>query len=457
MNRLFLLCSLLCGFAATSCQEYDSPSLSAGQRKKVEAHKTKDAVTPEVTLNAIIEDQIKVLGYDLNKKVAAPGEKVTVTWYLQALKPIEGDPMMFVHFQGQKGDSSAWQNLDHHPIDGLMPIRQLAVGEIVKDVQTFTVRDDFTLGDATLYMGFFKGNHRMQVKAEQGKVDSEGRIIGPELTIKGKKGKSAQELELKTATAIRMRNDEKVIIDGKLDEPIWQRARPTHAFTAPNGSGRESPDTRARFAWDSEALYVAVVAVDDDIWSTFTERDANTWEQEVIELFIDADGDKKDYLELQVTPANVVFDARFARYRSDLETARAWNMKGFETAVDVTGTLNQRDDRDEKYTVEMRIPFDQVPGAQLPIAHDTTWRFNMFRFDMLKNGRQVAGAFCPPIKPDFHNLERFGILRFLAPSEATKLEPGTDVPAAGNPAPIENSTPAENSAPADAPAENAAN
>ena len=61
---------------------------------------------------------------------------------------------------------------------------------------------------------------------------------------------------------------------------------------------------------DADYLYIAVESEDTDVWSTFTKRDANTWEQEVIEVFIDADGNKKDYLELQVTPANVVFDAK---------------------------------------------------------------------------------------------------------------------------------------------------
>ncbi len=431
MNRIFLLTALLCGFSTLSCQEYDTPQLTAGQRKKVEAHKLKDTPTPQVPLNAVLEGQVKVLGYDINKTVAAPGESVTVTWYFEALQPIEGNPKIFVHFQGQKDDKAAWQNLDHQPVDDLFPIRQLQPGERVKDVQTFTVRDDFPQGDARLYMGLFRGSHRLMVDPGQAQVDDEGRIMGPKLTIKGQKGKSASELETKTATALRMKDGETITIDGKLTEPIWQRTHPTHAFTAPNGSGRSSPDTRARFAFDSKALYVAVVAVDDDIWSTFTEHDSNTWEQEVIELFIDADGDKRDYLELQVTPANVRFDARFERYRSNLEKARSWNMKGFETAVDIQGTLNQRDDHDEKYTIEMRIPFDQVPGAHLPIVHDTRWRFNMFRFDTLANGRQIAGAFNPPIKPDFHNLDRFGILRFIAPSAETAAEPGTtsNVPA----------------------------
>ena len=162
-----------------------------------------------------------------------------------------------------------------------------------------------------------------------------------------------------------------------MTEPVWTRAKWTAFWTSPDGKNRPAPKSRAKFAWDEENLYVAVFSEDDDVWSTFTKRDSNTWEQEVIEVFIDADGDQKDYLELQVTPANVVFDAKFARHRSDLKVARAWNMAGWKTAVKVDGTLNKRDDKDRSYTVEMVIPIAEVhrscreTGGWTAVAHQS--------------------------------------------------------------------------------------
>ena len=132
----------------------------------------------------------------------------------------------------------------------------------------------------------------------------------------------------------------------------------------------------------------------------------------MIELFIDADGDRKDYLELQVTPANVIFDARFARHRSDLKKARSWNMKGLKSGVTVDGTLNQRSDRDKGYIVEMAVPISEVPGARTPIKVGQKWKINLFRWDQLKGKPQTASAFSPPIVGDFHALDKFGVLRF---------------------------------------------
>jgi len=199
--------------------------------------------------------------------------------------------------------------------------------------------------------------------------------------------------------------------------------------------------TRAKYLWTPEALYIAVEARDSDVWGTLTARDSNTWEQEVIELFIDADGDRRDYLELQVTPANVVFDARFKSYRSDLKVARAWDMKGFETAVWVDGTLNERGDRDRAWFVEMKVPVREVPGAHVPLSEGVMWRFNMFRFDLPKGKKQWAAALSPPLVPDFHALDAFAELRFLAmkpgavPSQPPQVMTPTSTPEPSKTAP----------------------
>ncbi|MCA9538349.1 MAG: carbohydrate-binding family 9-like protein [Myxococcales bacterium] len=407
---------------AWGCQEYAEPALTPAQQKKVEAHLLAAPPTPQHAIGAVIEDQVKLLGYDIDKTEVAPGDTLTVTYYLEVLAESPADNMIFVHFQGRRNDPKAWMNLDHHPIEGLQPLRGLKKGQYVKDVQVIKVREDFPGGEAKIYWGLFRGNHRLKIQNDDAPHDNEGRVIVATLTVKGAASEAPdRKPNLPLAVAARLNADEVMNVDGKLDEPVWQRARPTAAFTTPDGRNGTAPKTKARFAWDDNTLYVAVESEDDDVWSTFTERDSNTWEQEVIELFIDADGDKKDYLELQVTPANVIFDAKFVSHRSDLAAAKAWNMEGFKTAVVVDGTLNQREDQDKGYVVEMAIPAAQVPGATVPLAHSAEWRINVFRWDFPKGGRQQAAAFSPPVVPDFHALDRFGRLRFVDSSKLKEL------------------------------------
>ena len=415
-----VLAVLAVALPISSCQEYPEVTLTPGQQKKVQAHLLKAEPSPKHRLGAIIEDQVELLGYDIDRTTVTAGEQVTLTYYIKALVDPRESNSMFVHLQGGASDRAAWMNLDHNPIDGLLPLRDLKKGQIVKDVQKIKIKDDFTPGKATIYWGLFRGDYRLKItNAAKVKHDGKNRVKVATLTIlpgKGSKAPTAQK-GVPVARAIRLVEGEQIEVDGKADEAAWQKAPWTRYWGLPNGKStptdNPAPRARARFVWNEQNLYIAVECEDADVWSTFTQRDSNTWEQEVIEVFIDADGDRKDYIELQVTPANVVFDARFEKHRSDLAKARAWTLEGWKTAVSVDGTLNQRDDADKGYVVEMAIPVAKVPGASAPLKHRDAWRLNLFRWDFPKGKKQVAAAFSPPIVPDFHALDRFGKLRFL--------------------------------------------
>lgn len=436
MKKPTALKAALLAVALGACSEHATPTLTPAQQKKVEAAFV-TAPKPQHAVGANIEDQVRLIGYDIDKTEVAPGESFTVTWYVEALAEPMGDNNIFVHFQGAKGDRKAWMNLDHHLVEGLLPLRQLKKGQIVKDVQKVNVSPDFPGGEAKLYWGLWRGEYRLKLKNQEVPHDGEGRVIGPTVRVKG--GKPV----LPEAVANRLAAEQTVTVDGKLDEPFWANATWTKPFTPPNGSGGEAPFTRAAFFWTPFTLYVGVEAKDPDVWTDFKERDSNTWEQEVIELFIDADGDRKDYLELQVTPANVLFDARFEAHRSDLAKARAWNMNGWQTGAHVDGTLNQRDDEDKGYTIEMAIPVAEVPGApHMPVQAGDTWRVNLFRWDFPKGGKQVAAAFSPPVVGDFHALDRFGRLLFRDPAApAAPAAPASGVSAAPTSAPASAQSP----------------
>lgn len=400
----------------SACSEHAALTLTPGQQKKVEAAIVTEA-HPQRTVGATIEDQVRLIGVDIDKAEVAPGQTFTVTYYIEALSDSMGDNNLFVHLQGRKNDRKAWMNLDHHPVEGLLPLRDLKKGQIVKDVQRVTVSPDFSYGEAKIYWGLWRGEYRLKIaNADKAPHDDEGRVIAGSILIKGPRP------ELPEASAIRIEGEaaKPLTIDGKLDEPAWQQAVWTKPFVAPNGGDGAAPSTKAAFLWTPTTLYVGVVAEDDDVWTDFKDRDSNTWEQEVVEVFLDPDGDRKDYLELQVTPANVVFDARFAAHRSDLAAARAWNMPGLETGAHVDGTLNVRDDKDKGFSIEMAIPVAEAPGApHNPIAAGDVWRANLFRWDWPKGGKQAAAAFSPPVVPDFHALDKFGRIRFVDPKAAT--------------------------------------
>ena len=408
------VCSCLC---LNACY-FPEVSLSESEARLVEQSILRDAdeAKPSIIINAIMEDQARLIGIDIDRKSARPNEVVKVTYYIESLTDTPEDCEIFVHLQGKR--ARMWQNLDHTPVKGLLPLRTLKRGQVVRDVQTFRVKSTYAPGGAKLYWGLFTKSGRVKIK-NRGEVTHDGkeRVELTSLTILPRRPPV-------TVTAYEVFSSEILKIDGQLTENSWRTAKWTPFWLDPLGRYRRHknkntliPQTRAKFLWRSDALFIAIEAIDHHVWAKLTERDSNTWEEEVVEVFLDLDGDKRQYLELQVTPANVVFDAKFAYHRSDLKTARAWNMKGWRTAVYIDGTLNDSSDRDRKYTVEMMIPLSETPGAPSVLsAESSPWRLNLFRFDwnQAPQGRQKAAALSPPYIGDFHALDAFAKLRFKA-------------------------------------------
>jgi hypothetical protein len=119
--------------------------------------------------------------------------------------------------------------------------------------------------------------------------------------------------------------------------------------------------------------------------------------------------DRRDYLELQVSPRGVVFDARFARYRKGDE---AWNGR-WQAAVDLRGTLDDRRDRDEGWSAELAIPWTEIcehTKTPCPPAAGQTLRINAFRFERPHERPPIGLALSPPRVPDFHAPEHAAVL-----------------------------------------------
>jgi hypothetical protein len=201
-----------------------------------------------------------------------------------------------------------------------------------------------------------------------------------------------------------------IVLDGALDEATWQQA-PSFSLRPTQKGAVVTQSTTVRFVWDETALWVAFDVDDDDPHSLYRERDAPLYESEVLELFIDADGDHDVYVELQASPTDVVFDASFAggsRRHMNLGYALPWT-----TATKA---------RPQGYTQEWMIPvaglLDVPPGEPRPGAR---WQINVFRLERRRRDGVVvsteASALSPPPRPDFHALEALTTLVF-APEHA---------------------------------------
>jgi hypothetical protein len=162
-------------------------------------------------------------------------------------------------------------------------------------------------------------------------------------------------------------------VDGVLDERSWDLAPRARGFRHIYDPTRVPKfPTAAALVWDAARLYIAFECTDADPWGRFSRRDDRLWEEEVVEVFLDPDGDGRDYAELEVSPNNVVVDLLLPRPRADVESALRWDIAGLQTAVRRHAT---------GWTAEIAIPWASLAaaGASAPPRAGVRWRAGLYR------------------------------------------------------------------------------
>jgi hypothetical protein len=220
--------------------------------------------------------------------------------------------------------------------------------------------------------------------------------------------------EIATREAVCRWADAAPVMDGKLDDPCWQRAAVIDRFA----SFWMEPKTprkgfTAYLVWDNDALYYAGKMTDAELRSFGTKRNDHLWNGDVFELFLKPSVDRPEYYEFQANPLGVVFEVPFPKRGHDFGGFGKVAPLGSKAAVVVDGTLDRPGDRDKGWTVEGRIPWTAfAPTGGRPKPGDE-WRFAICRYDYGPAGTEhVTMSSAPLTKPNFHRYEDYGQLRF---------------------------------------------
>ncbi len=166
---------------------------------------------------------------------------------------------------------------------------------------------------------------------------------------------------------------DRIQIDGKLDEFSWASAPRVGPFRLIRDvQARPKFPTEAAMTWDAQNLYVAFACRDPEPWSRMKNRDDHLWEEEVVEVFLDPDGDGQNYAELEVNPENVVVDLLIPRPRAPLEQSLPWTIAGLRTAVARHAA---------GWTAEILIPWKSLAAAGAKVGPSTgeRWRVGLYR------------------------------------------------------------------------------
>jgi len=183
-------------------------------------------------------------------------------------------------------------------------------------------------------------------------------------------------------------SDEQITVDGKLIESAWAKAEWTDDFVDILGSLQPLPRfrTRVKMLWDEKYFYVAAEVQEPNIWGTLKNRDDIIFYDNDFEIFIDPDGDSRDYVEFEMNALNTVWDLLLEMPYRDIDKAAKdeWNIKGLLTGVSIYGSVNKTDDKDSCWTIEVAFPWDgfkEITTVSSPPKDQDQWRINYSRVE----------------------------------------------------------------------------
>lgn len=192
-------------------------------------------------------------------------------------------------------------------------------------------------------------------------------------------------------TYVIYQSTEPLVIDGKATESSWEKAQWSDVFIDIEGLVKPSPayQTRVKMLWDKNNLYLLAELEEPNIWAYYQQHDQIVYYENDFEVFIDPDGDTYNYFEFELNAANTLFDLFLPKpYRDGGNPIISWNANGFKSAVSIDGTINNPNDRDKKWTVEIAIPFESLQSetitTQIP-GDGEIWKIDFSRVEWQTN------------------------------------------------------------------------
>lgn len=185
-----------------------------------------------------------------------------------------------------------------------------------------------------------------------------------------------------------------IVVDGDIATKEWEGAPWSDLFVDIEGDKRDKPlqDTRVKMLWNDTYLYIAADLKETDVWAYLTERESAVFYDNDFEVFIDPDGDSHTYFEYEVNALGTIWDRLLIKPYRDMGSPAlsGWNFNGMQSAVKVYGTINDGDDIDQGWTVELAIPISSVcegVGGGRFRAGDQ-WRVNFSRVEWATQFRE---------------------------------------------------------------------
>ncbi|MDY0176870.1 MAG: carbohydrate-binding family 9-like protein [Lentisphaeria bacterium] len=220
-----------------------------------------------------------------------------------------------------------------------------------------------------------------------------------------------------------------LVLDGRLDEAAWadapayypQLGRGTYdklpvAMQATVGRELREPGYY-KLLWDEDYLYVGAQFVDSDVHAYGEEDQEHHYTLgDVAEVFIKPASDTY-YWELYGTPAakmSTFFIPGRGALMGPLLTSDPFELK---VASQVQGTLNQWQDKDQGWSMEMAIPRTELEKFGAKFNPEQGWSIFLARYNYCRYlpSKEMSSFPQQQETANFHMLEEYATLQLLKP------------------------------------------
>ncbi|OXG06885.1 carbohydrate binding protein with CBM9 domain [Flavobacterium araucananum] len=205
------------------------------------------------------------------------------------------------------------------------------------------------------------------------------------------------------------KTNEKITVDGDLSD--WKTPF-SGPFVIHNSGQKATQNTTVSLSWNDENLYIAYRSADSKIIGKVQKKDSPIFStDDLVEIFIDPDGDGQNYIEVGVNAFSSNYDMLLKCISPTCggwDTTMAFDISGLETVSKITP---------EGFNTEIKISFLSLQtiknGNFSKPKVGTKWRGNAFRIDYGNTTEYLALQPYKSLKFGFHQPEEFAVFEFV--------------------------------------------
>ena len=224
-----------------------------------------------------------------------------------------------------------------------------------------------------------------------------------------------------------LKTKEAITLDGNLAEGAWAKAK-TYTMELPLSKGRMLPKVRAsresepfetadvKFICTDDTLYIGVKLQDTDVLSFATEEEMQGHlylMADVVEVFLKSENSPK-YWEIYGTPNGIKSTFHFpTRNGAKLDYGELDPL--YDCKATVQGTLNNSDDKDIGWTIELAFPKKMLEAyCGVPFNNEQKWTCLVSRYNYNMANTHFHLSSVPKLpQGNYHLIEYYAAMKIV--------------------------------------------